>query len=174
MIEETALISRLDGEFALVAPESSGGCGNCSSNATCGAGAMAQAIGGGRRTLLRARNPIGACPGQRVVIGIAEAQLNKAAILTYLLPLVGLILGAVLGEAAAGLLIEGSREPGAILGGLLGLAAVFVWLRGYSSRNADNTALQPVILRHASGGEPVRFEPRSPSSSHIVSSGVDS
>ena len=64
-------------------------------------------------------------PGERVVIGIAEGKLLRTGLLLYLLPLIGLFAGALLGDLS----IPTWREPAAILGGVAGLALTLAMIR---------------------------------------------
>ena len=80
-------------------------------------------------------NLIGALVGESVVVGLPDGALWRAALASYGLPLAFLLCGAILGHALLG-------EPGAIGGGLLGLALATVWLRRH--RGPHGT---PVILR---------------------------
>jgi sigma-E factor negative regulatory protein RseC len=82
----------------------------------------------------RVANPIGAHPGDEVVVGLPEGTLLRAALLAY-----GAPLALVLGGAMAGQFLYG--EPGAMAGGLCGLLLAALALR-FSRGHAA-----PVILR---------------------------
>jgi positive regulator of sigma E activity len=73
--------------------------------------------------MLSLPNTIHAQPGDRVVLGIRENDLVTGSIRLYLLPLAGLLLGAMGGHLLAG------TELFAIAGGLLGMFAVLQGLK---------------------------------------------
>jgi sigma-E factor negative regulatory protein RseC len=76
--------------------------------------------------------------GEAVVVGIEERALLRAVLLGYLMPLLLLLAGALLGGLWG--------EAPAIVGGLAGLAVAALWLRRHRSLPA------PVILRRGSTG----------------------
>ncbi len=79
-----------DGTAQVLRVRESACSGDCHQCAGCGAA---------RETmLLTAQNPIGAKPGDQVVIEAASAQVLKAAVLLYILPVVLFIAGYLAGE----------------------------------------------------------------------------
>jgi sigma-E factor negative regulatory protein RseC len=146
MIEERVTVTASDGEFAQVSTQRVSTCGACGARGACGTSALAKVLGS-RRTSVRVLNPIGARPGDEVIIGLQESALTRASFAFYMVPLLSLILFAILGKWLAGALQFGPTESGAILGGLFGLAAGMVWLRGYAGRISQDHRHQAVILR---------------------------
>jgi positive regulator of sigma E activity len=73
-----------------------------------------------------------------VVVGIEDGALLRAAVSGYLVPLLLLLLGALLGGVWG--------EPQAVVGGAAGLLVAAIWLR---RRRAMPS---PVILRRGSTG----------------------
>ena len=78
-------------------------------------------------------------------IGIPEKVLVSGSLAVYAVPLVLMILSAVAGTSLpiAGL----NADVAGMLGGALGLAAGFIWLRGHAKRVMRAPANQPTILR---------------------------
>jgi len=76
----------------------------------------------GRTHLVRAVDPLGVQRGQRVLIEFPEHHFLLAALLSFGVPLAGLLAGLALGSAGWGL-------PGGAAGGLLGVAAGYAVLR---------------------------------------------
>lgn len=74
-----------------------GGCGRCQEPGGCGGQSLTQALCGRKR--YRIGNALGAQVGQLVHLGIDEVQVRTAANRAYLLPLAGLLGGALLGSA---------------------------------------------------------------------------
>lgn len=118
-----------------------GACGGCAQSAGCGTAALAGLFGqrppqvelaletAVTDALAPAASPVAARswhPGERIRLGIEPRALLAAAVLAYLLPLVLMLLGALLGEAWGSHLPEGPdwRSQGAsVLLASLGLAA---------------------------------------------------
>ncbi|TVO70534.1 SoxR reducing system RseC family protein [Sedimenticola selenatireducens] len=148
MIEETAIVTATQGEFAQVETQRQSSCGGCEAKSTCGTSALAKVFGN-RRNLVEVLNPIGAVTGDRVVVGLDESALTRASFLFYILPLFTLLTGALLGQWLGEIFNFKSTEPLSIICGLLGLLGGLYWLRGFASRNRRNSSLQAVILRHA-------------------------
>lgn len=90
-MEQTVRVSRLlpDDVAEVIRVRQSACCGDCHQCAGCGAA---------KETLvLRARNLIGARPGDLVVIESGSSSVLKAAAVLYILPLVLFLLGYLLG-----------------------------------------------------------------------------
>jgi len=133
LIETPALITRLEGDTAWVTSKAPSSCGVCGGKG-CGSSLFAR-IWHPEEPEYRVDNPIGASPGEMVVVGLPDGVLFSAVLASYGMPLVLLLMGAGLGNYLFG-------EPGSIWGGLFGLGLATVWLR---MRRGTNTV--PVILR---------------------------
>jgi len=150
LIEESAVIVVRDGEFADVQAQRRGACGGCGARAACGTSLLDRFLG--RRPLrLRVVNVIDAAVGDQVVIGVPEAALLRAAVSAYLVPVTGLILGAILGQEIASFSTSLSSDLPSIIGGLMGFGLALLWLRGYSARIGTNPRYRAVLLRRESG-----------------------
>lgn len=129
MIEERATVVEVGPGRALVETSRSGSCGSCGARHACGG------LGGGREARVWADDPVGVAPGEEVVIAVPEGTVLRAGFWAYLLPVVALLVGAVLGNAwgpALGL----SRDAGAAAVGLAALAAAFLVARLVGGRSA--------------------------------------
>jgi len=133
LTETPARITRVLGDSAWVTSAAPASCGACGGRG-CGSSLFSR-FWHPDEPEFQVDNPIGAGPGERVVIGLPDGALWRAALASYIAPLVFLLLCAKLGSLAGG-------EPGAIAGGLCGLALAAAWL----ARRRDPRAL-PVILR---------------------------
>lgn len=118
MTESEAVVARIDGGFALVELCSDASCGQCGSRHACG---VSMDDGRGPK-LFRLPNTIGAKAGDRVMLTVPAGAVFKAAALSYLLPVMASLVGAVAGTAWQG-------DLGALLGAGLGLVAGLVVLR---------------------------------------------
>lgn len=149
MIEETAIVDACDGDVAVVQVQRAAGCSTCSTAAGCGHSAVAGYFAR-RATRVMVQNPVGARPGERVVVGIEEGPFVLASLAIYLLPLGTLILGAAFG----GGLSAGSAlgDLGAVAGGVGGLGAGLALARGVGNSRRFKGA-RATILRRLPGIE---------------------
>ena len=148
MIEETAHVVAADGEFVWVETRRQSTCGSCAAKQGCGTSALAKVLGN-RLARVRAINHGVAQVGDQVVIGIDEQALVRGSLAIYLVPLAGLLLGAVVGALMSTRLLvtgEGLTIGLGIAGLLLGLA----WVRGFTRRIHNDSRYQPVVIRRFS------------------------
>lgn len=131
------LVRAVEGAEALVEVEQ-GGCGRCHEEGGCGGQNLTQMFAAGPKAY-RVDNPLGAAPGERVLVAIEAGSVRRTANLAYGLPLLGIIGGAVLGTAWAG-------DPGGVAGALLGGGAVLLAVRRKTQAGAGNPAARPHIV----------------------------
>lgn len=154
MIEETAHVVEAQGEYAWVETQRRSSCGSCSAKG-CGTGALAKILGG-RSQRMKVRNPVHAKPGDDVVLGIRERDLLKGSLAVYVVPLLTMFGGALLGEILAPQ--WGSEaETLSVFFGLLGLGGGFLWLYRYNRALSREGQLMPVILRNRVAESMVKF-----------------
>lgn len=151
MIEQTATVMSVEKGFAWVVPQQKGeSCGACSSKSSCGGAFSAfdflRTSSGSGMQKMRVLNPVYARPGDQVIVGIQGDGLMLFSVLAYLLPLLGLILAAVLGNEVFGWL-GGKGEAGAILGGIAGLFGGLRFANLLAKHSLRSSTFQPVILR---------------------------
>ncbi len=143
MLETRAIIVQVEGQYALVQASQANGCEQCKGKG-CGAGKLSQLFCSKPRQF-QADNPINAGVGDEVVVSVAEGAILRGIGLVYLLPLLLLVMGAMLGSAWAGQSPE-QHDGYAAAGALLGLAAGFIAVKWISLRQAKNH-IQPCIAR---------------------------
>ncbi|MCG7873243.1 MAG: SoxR reducing system RseC family protein [Candidatus Thiodiazotropha lotti] len=148
MIEETAMVVRIEGEYAFVETEKRAACGSCESQGSCSTSVLA-GLFKRRYNHLRVVNTVLAKPGEQVIIGLQEQALLKLSMLAYLLPLILMILAAIVAQYLFGLFNIQSGELPQVIGGLLGLIGGFFLLRLLAYKNRHDPGYQAVILRHA-------------------------
>jgi sigma-E factor negative regulatory protein RseC len=112
MTESEAIVTRVEGEFAFI--EVKGGasaCGSCGERSRCG-----KPQPGPRRYAVR--NVVGAAPGDAVVVSVPEGAVLRAAAISYLMPLLLVLLGAAIGSnlIGDGLPAVGGAATGLVLG----------------------------------------------------------
>ncbi|KEY57070.1 SoxR-reducing system protein RseC [Serratia sp. DD3] len=140
MMKEWATVVSWQQGVALLRCEPKAGCGSCSARSGCGARALNELLPENQHYLqLSVSQPLH--PGQRVEIGIAEGSLLRSAMLVYMTPLLGLMLG--------GGLLQWWFESNlaAVLGAILGGCAAFGVSRFLAKQLNQQTGYQPVILQ---------------------------
>ncbi|MFP8965574.1 SoxR reducing system RseC family protein [Pokkaliibacter sp. CJK22405] len=115
-------------------------CGACKLKSGCGQGLL-NSMGEGKRQRMRLPLPedMTLSEGDEVRLGLRPDALLRMSLMVYILPLLGLFIG--LGGAT----FVGLPEGGALVIGLLGLGAGFLYSRRISGRCASGQ-WQPVIL----------------------------
>ncbi len=146
MLVEMGRIAAIDDQGLWIETFTKSGCGSCAENAKCGTGLLERYFAGGSRYLLvrlDAGDRLSYQVGDEVQLGLDEQVLLRGSFLVYLVPLGGLLLGAMLGFYAAG-------EMASILAGLGGMITGGVLVRWHAWRNRFNRNYNPVILDQSS------------------------
>jgi sigma-E factor negative regulatory protein RseC len=120
MIEIPAKVLRTQGDTAWVVPDSPRSCGACGGKG-CGSTVFSKLFHGDDQSY-PVENPVNALPGEMVVVAVADGALLKASLSAYLVPMILLLSGALLGARFG--------DIAAAVGAALGLAVSLIWLRG--------------------------------------------
>ncbi len=142
MIEERAVVAETGPGYVWLDIRRQSACGSCHASGGCGTAALAK-VWGGKSTRVRAISELPLQAGDAVIVGLADGVLLRGALLAYLLPVVLLLAGALLGESA----FAGAGEEPVILLGALGLGLGFLVVRIRSRRLQKDPRYQPVVLR---------------------------
>jgi len=142
MIEESALITRLDEAGVWIEVNRKSACAACSAQAGCGQKKLIDWLPSKRVEVL-VENPLNLIltPGQTVTVGLEEGVLLRASVLVYLTPLAGLIFFTLF------LNFLGFSETFQILGAILGLTVGFILTRVVSVRRVALGDFIPRLLR---------------------------
>ena len=116
---EAKVVAVSGNEVWVEVPGRAPACGSCKSSDDCQTGLLGLSAGPRR---YRVDNLIGARVGDNVSLNVAEGTVWKASLVTYVLPLLLGIAGALVGQSAAG-------DVWAVAGMLAGLACGGVLLR---------------------------------------------
>ncbi|HZX33000.1 MAG TPA: SoxR reducing system RseC family protein [Rhodocyclaceae bacterium] len=153
-VEGIARVVRVEGKVAWLEPEQTTSCGSCASKAACGhgdsdgesgMGTVARRIEARRFQMDNDWEQLRV--GERVVLGVDNRSLIKAAVLAYALPLVSAILAGGLAQGAWG---DDALTMASMAGGLgFGLLAARLGAR----RLSKGGHLSPRFLRRALPGE---------------------
>ena len=128
--------------------ETSGGCGRCHEEGGCGGVSIAQPLCSKPKTLL-ALDSMGLKTGDRVLVSIPDAMLSQGVTRAYLVPLLLLFAGSLLGAALIPALTpvqwQVTPDVGAIAGAGIGLIAA--WLQLQRSQRNQPTGAPRVVER---------------------------
>jgi len=139
VIEETGRVVAIEPGAVWVETVRVSACQQCSANKGCGH-AMVDRQQAGSRARVRALNQLSLELDQQVVLGLPEGALLRGALMVYLVPLVLLFIGALLGD-------WGWPDVGAVPAGLAGLCVGFGLNRWYSRQHQADPAWHPQVLR---------------------------
>lgn len=145
MIEETATVVRVEGQFAWVETVRKSACDACAVSKGCGTSVLASVVGN-KTTQLKVVNDIAAGVGDEVTIGLQETAMLRGAFLVYLFPLLSLFVFALLGELLASQLLITNRETFVVIFGLTGLIAAFYLIKRRTAFLASDPRYQAIIL----------------------------
>ena len=154
MLTETARVVAIETESLWVETIRKSTCGTCAAQKGCGHGLLNR-FGDGKgkrgyvRVLQSAQLAATDCRiDDQVLIAIPEEIILRGSLVVYMLPLFSMLLGAVLGTSFYPADHDGFALTGALLGLLLGFAAVRMHAR-YHRNNQDYqpTLLEKVVVR---------------------------
>jgi len=129
-LETRAIVVSTDKQLALVQANQGNGCSQCNGKG-CGSGKLSQMFCSKPRQF-QVENRINASVGDEVIVSVAEGALLRGVGLVYLLPLLLLVMGAMLGSMLAAQVEQ--RDGYAAAGALFGLVAGFIFAKWTSSR----------------------------------------
>lgn len=141
MLAERARIVAIEPGVVWVETLAQSGCGSCAENGECGTGLLQRYLQTSQ--YLRIEVGEGAESNYEIdselELGLDEGVMVRGSLLLYVLPLIGLLLGAGLGYQMAG-------ELSSIFAGLLGMVVAGVAVRWHANKNRFNPDYHPVIL----------------------------
>jgi len=141
MANTTGIVIRtLPGSRAHVVADKQGGCGSCSSAKSCHTAHIPKKL---TTTVI---NRIGAEPGDMVAIDVSTSRLLGGLAVIYLLPVFGLLIGAVIGANVKDI-VSLSETGSVLLCGGIGLALGFGLVFTISKLLLANDAFTPEIRR---------------------------
>ena len=149
MIEMQARVVAVDNDGNVWVESVPGGsCSSCASSAEgdsggCGAGKIGQIFTLKSKTY-PVIDPLGSQVGDQVVIGIAEGSVLRGSAAVYMLPLLLIFIGALLGAQFAP---APQPDLASMFGAGCGFAIGALWLMRYSRRASRDPRFQPVVLR---------------------------
>lgn len=150
--EGVARVVRIADGTLWLEPEQTSGCGSCASSSVCGTGEPGLGTVASRNAARRFRLPLPAVypelrVGERIVVGIRQRALIKAALTAYALPLFGAIAVGGLAQYLYG------SDRVSMLAMLGGLGFGLLLARGLARRLTRRGELSLHFLRRATAGD---------------------
>jgi sigma-E factor negative regulatory protein RseC len=155
MLTETGRVVALEADGLWVETIRRSTCGTCSAQKGCGHGLLNR-ISDGKRGYVRVLPGGQAIEnykiGDQVLIGIPEEVILRSSIIAYILPLMGMLSGAL----GAVNWLPGNEDLLALFGAAGGLALGFTLVRWHGARHRLDPEFQPVLQSAVtSSAEPV-------------------
>jgi len=148
MIEEIGTVVELRGKHvAMVLCQKSSLCEHCPTSGACHIG------DNGRERVVEARNPLGAAVGDRVRVAVSTRSFLQSSFLLYIVPLIALVVGAVIGKLV-GERLQTGPDPDLLsaIFGVFFLIGSFLVIR-VGSRALSPEAFRPQIVAILDGDE---------------------
>lgn len=146
MIEEQAVVIRVDGARAHLEIERSRPCGLCGATRGCGVSLWGRLFSS-KRSGISAVNDLHAQVGEHVIIGVQEGALLASSMTAYVVPLLLVCAGALLGASLAS--SRAASDFYSVAGAVAGLVSGLAWVRFYTAGRRKDGRYQPVMLRRA-------------------------
>jgi len=132
--EEVGIVVELVGNKAKVRASRHGDCENCG------------VCDGDNAVIMEIENSLSAKPGQKVAFVMPEANMLQAAFVVYILPLIAIFVGALIGWFVASQFGQ-SLLSFQIGGGILAFIVSVIYVRLYDSAARKNHKMQPRITK---------------------------
>ncbi len=120
-------------------------CGSCAAQKGCGHGLL-NSMSAGHRSLIRALpgalKPADCRVDDEVRISIPEEVILRGSFIVYMVPLVIMLAGTIIGSSG----LTTNTDVGAALGAALGFAVGVLLVRIHARRHRDDPSLQPTLV----------------------------
>lgn len=138
---EKGTVQKIEERWAWVETRRTGSCENCGQKKLC------LMIGEGNdRMLVKAENVAQARTGDEVEIHLNTKTKLKGLFMIYIFPVLGLLIGALIGNGLSGL-IGLNGDFGTVLLAFCGMASAFLLARFLGFRMKENNELTPIVSR---------------------------
>lgn len=141
MVTEKGIVTKTGTGTAVIKTKQSHACESCSAKSGC------HSLGGGSEEMeVEVINPVGADVGDTVVIAFETGNLIKLASLVYILPIISMIAGAVLGRKL-GPGWGWNPDNAAVFLCFVCLGASFLIIKATGKKMAAQSNYRPKIIR---------------------------
>jgi sigma-E factor negative regulatory protein RseC len=154
MIEQTVKVIAIEGKHAWVESLSLHGCAKCEAGEGCGGGIFSKLFGN-KQFRMKIENSLNVDLHENIVIGVEDSAVTNASLLSYLMPLVGLSLGATLGHNVD----TPESEFWTLIGSLVGISLSFLLARLRLNSDSYKAKYTPIMIKKQNSLQ--KFEPTS-------------
>jgi len=144
MLKKCGIVVAVEDKFVLVQMQRTDGCMNCIAEKGCGIASLSLVLGK-KNTLVKVIDHIGVKVGDNVMLGLDEQTLLKNSLVLYILPLVGMFIGAISYNLLATLGLLPNAEIFTGLAGLIGLTVGLRLVKLVTIYLSENTR-EPLII----------------------------
>ena len=144
MLEEEGIVVKVEEGYAFIHTERGTSCDGCSAKSSCHSMSDTE----GSIMEMRAINDMGAKVGDRVKVAIDSVIFLKSSFLIYVLPLIVMITGGIIGESYAKNNMPGTDAD--LVAGSVGITCLvisFLLIRVWSKSLEKRREYQPQIIR---------------------------
>jgi sigma-E factor negative regulatory protein RseC len=138
MVEESALVLKVERDIVWVQAIQKTACGSCQAQKGCGHSLLAK-VGQKQIEIPVSRNGISVEVNDQVMIGVPEQAIIKSSLMMYGIPLISMILVALLGTGL------GISEGGIIILSFIALITGFFWVN-IRSKGLDFEQWNPRLI----------------------------
>jgi sigma-E factor negative regulatory protein RseC len=149
VLKRSGVVRAVQGRMAVVMTRMEPECESCKAKEACLA-----LGGGGAHAEIKARNTAGAEVGDIVTISMTGSSLVKASFLVYMLPILALIAGIVLGHWLSKVIPVNENILVGVLG-LFGFSGTFVWLKKKGDTLSNRPGFLPEITSKQTPKQPI-------------------
>jgi len=151
------VIKEIEEDQVVISTSRRGVCENCSENSSC---SLESDHENEPVELVIAMNHLQAQPGDTVEFDLAGHTELKISLVVWVVPLIGLLVGAFCGAIYHGL-VSISKDAGTFIGAITGFLAAFGLIILYDRRHTNSAELIPHILRIKESSCEVKSHPPS-------------
>lgn len=155
MVETQGVVVHADERIAQIRTSRRSACGVCGSNDGCGVSSVVKAFD--KAMVFRVANTLGVSAGEQVIVGVGEQVLLRSSLVAYVLPLVFLIVGAIIGSAFAPV---AAKDAFSVAGAVIGVGLGFLGSKLWAPVIAANADFQPILLSRISNDNLIRMVER--------------
>lgn len=152
-MEELVTVVAIEQGVTWVEADRKSTCGACAARHGCGSAVLTKVLGQ-RRNRIAVINPVSARVGDSVTIRLDSAALLRGSFAVYMVPLLALFAGALLGKLLIAPILPVMAEGVITLSAVLGLLTGVIWLRHFSRQATSDHRYQPVVTEIVSRVEP--------------------
>ena len=138
---EKGIVEKVENDFAYVRAQRKSACGGCASRSHC-----SSLHSSGNTMLVKTSNTLKAKKGETVSFQINSGTLLKYTFIIYIVPVLGLLLGALSAGRLANI-IGMNNALALVVFTLTGLGAAVYFSRLIIRKNSSNSELIPIIRR---------------------------